>query len=77
MRYLAEFLGIEFDDILMVPTFNKLPIGANTSFKLENPGILSAALTRYRTLTTQELNTIERLTSETYQLVLKEVVRFE
>jgi hypothetical protein len=77
MRYLAEFLGIEFDDILLIPTFNKFPIRANTSFKVENPGILNAALTRYRTLTTQELNTIESMTGETYPLVLKKVVRFE
>jgi hypothetical protein len=77
MRYLAEFLGIEFDEILLIPTFNKFPIRANTSFKLENPGILNAALTRYQTLTSDELNTIERMTSDTYPLVLNEVVRFE
>jgi hypothetical protein len=77
MRYLGEFLNIEFDDILLVPTFNTLPIKANTSFNVENHGILNSTLSRYRTLTGEELDTIERMTGETYQLVLNEAARFE
>jgi len=42
MRYLADFLKIRFDDILLTPTFNKIPIKPNTSFKLENPGITAS-----------------------------------
>ena len=76
MRYLAEFLGIKFDDILLVPTFNKVPIKAHTSFKAENHGILNSPLSRYTTLTGQELDIIERTTRETYSLVLNEVVNF-
>jgi len=34
MHYLAEFLNINFDTILLTPTFNKIPIKPNTSFKL-------------------------------------------
>jgi hypothetical protein len=77
MRYLTDFLGIEFNDILLVPTFNKFPIAADTTFKTENHGIVSSLPEEERTLTGQELDTIERMTSETYPLVLKEVVRFE
>lgn len=77
MRHLAEFLDIEFDDILLVPTFNTLPIKANTSFAAENHGILNSTLSRYRTLTGDEIDTIERMTGETYRLVLNEVARFE
>jgi uncharacterized protein YkuJ len=77
MRYLAEFLNIEFDDILLVPTFNTLPIKAHTSFNVENHGILNSTLSRYKTLTGEELDTIERMTGETYQLVLNEAARFE
>jgi len=77
MRYLAEFLNIEFDDMLLVPTFNTLQIRANTSFNVENHGILNSTLSRYRTLTGEELDTIERMTGETYRLVLNEVARFE
>jgi hypothetical protein len=76
MRYLADFLAIEFNDILLVPTFNKFPIKEDTTFKTENHGIVSGLSAEERTLKGQELNTIERMTSETYPLVLKEVVKF-
>ena len=76
MRYLAEFLDIEFKDILLVPTFNKLPIKAHTSFKVENYGILNSTLSRYKTLTGSELDTIDEMTAEIYPRVLKEVINF-
>jgi hypothetical protein len=77
MRYLVEFLGIEFDEILLVPTFNKFPIKAHTSFKVENHGIVNSPLSRYETLSEQEFDTIERMTRETYPRVLNEAVKFE
>ena len=77
MRYLADFLAIEFNNILLVPTFNKFPLKEDTTFKTENHGIVSSLPAEERTLTGQELDTIEKMTSETYPLVLKEVVRFE
>jgi hypothetical protein len=77
MRYLTEFLGIEFDEILLVPTFNKFPIKAHTSFKEKNHGIVNSPLSKYRTLSDQEFDTIERMTRETYPRVLNEAVRFE
>ena len=77
MSYLAEFLDIEFDEILLVPTFNKFPIKAHTSFKVENHGIVNSPLSRYETLSEQEFDTIERMTRETYPRVLNEAVRFE
>jgi hypothetical protein len=76
MRYLAEFLCIEFDDILLVPTFNKFPIKAHTSFKVENYGIINSTLSRYKTLTGSELDTIDEMTGEIYPRVLKEVINF-
>jgi len=77
IRYLADFLASEFNDILLVPTFNKFPIKEDATFKTENHGIVSSLPTEERTLKGQELDTIERMTSETYPLVLKEVVRFK
>ena len=73
MRYLAEFLNIRFDDILLTPTFNKIPIKPNTSFKLENPGIMISALERYKTLSREELNIIEEMTGDAYTQVLSTV----
>ena len=77
MRYLADFLGIEFDDILLVPTFNKLPIKLDRSLAPEDYGFADSPLTGARRSTAQELDTIEGTTSEKYSLVLKETVRFE
>jgi hypothetical protein len=50
MRCLADFLEIKFDDILLIPTFNKFPIKANTSFKAQQHGIINSTLNRYKTL---------------------------
>ncbi len=38
MRHLADRLGIEFSDILLRPTFNRMPVLANTSFAGEASG---------------------------------------
>ena len=70
MRYLADFLKIRFDDILLMPTFNKIPIKPNTSFTLEKPGIMISALERYKTLSPEELNIIEAMTGDVYTQVL-------
>ena len=77
MRYLADFLGIEFDDILLVPTFNKFPVKVNKSFNSEDHDFADSPLSTEVTSTGEELDTIERITSEKYSLVLEEVVRFE
>ena len=50
IRHLAGFSGIAFDPILLTPTANKSPIKANTSFKLETPGIMASILSRYTIL---------------------------
>jgi hypothetical protein len=70
MRYLAQFLNIQFDDILLTPTFNKIPIKPNTSFKLEDPGIIVSVLDRYKTLKQEELAVIEEMTGNLYEKVL-------
>jgi hypothetical protein len=70
MRYLSDFLEIRFDGILLTPTFNKIPIKPNTSFKLENPGIMISALERYKTLSEEELDIIETISGAAYRQVL-------
>jgi hypothetical protein len=77
MRFLAEFLTIEFDDILLTPTFNKFPIKANRSFKVKDQVALNSPLSVEKTLTEHEVDTIEKETSEIYSLVRRETVRFE
>jgi hypothetical protein len=70
MHYLAGFLSIKFDDILLTPTFNKTPVRPNTSFKLEKPGIISSVLDRYKTLGREQLQIIDEMTGEIYEKVL-------
>lgn len=77
MRYLADFLDIEFDDILLVPTFNKLPFKVNKGINEEDHDLADSPLSTHRPLTGDELDDIERITSEQYSLLLREVVRFE
>jgi hypothetical protein len=77
MHYLAGFLNINFDNILLTPTFNKAPIKPNTSFKLEKPGIMTSAVERYKTLGSEELGIIKEKTADLYNQVLEVVVSIE
>lgn len=70
MGRLAEFLGIEFTPALTTPTFNGLPIKANSSFRVERGGVLDAPLKRAEGLPAHALETIERLTDGVYDRVL-------
>ena len=72
MRHLAEFLQIDFREILLTPTFNKIPIKPNTSFILQKPGIMTSAVERYKTLTSEHLGIIKEKTGEVYSQVLKQ-----
>jgi hypothetical protein len=70
MHHLAGFLGINFENILLTPTFNKIPIKPNTSFKLEKPGIMTSAVERYKTLSSEQLGIIMERTADFYNQVL-------
>ena len=76
MRYLAEFLGVKFEDILLEPTFNKYPIRANTSFEAEKNGIIDSTLNRYKTLTREELEYIKSAAEDLYGQVLSLAIHF-
>ena len=77
MLYLAEFLGIEFEEILLVPTFNTLPLEIDTSFQGEDHAGVNSHRSSAAAGTAEELNTIERMTGDLYPLVLNKVVKFE
>jgi hypothetical protein len=76
MRYLANFLHIEYDDILLTPSFNKFPIKANTSFKAQQHGIIKTTLDRHKTLDTGDVETIEEMTSDLHRQVMNEAATF-
>ena len=75
MRYLAEFLAIKFDDGLLIPTFNKIPIKANTSFDAQEHGIINGTLNRYKTLSNEELELINHMSEDLHRQVLSLAVR--
>ncbi len=75
MRYLAEFLAIKFDDGLLMPTFNKFPIKANTSFDAQQHGIINSTLNRYKTLSKEELDLINHMSKDLHRQVLSLAVR--
>jgi hypothetical protein len=75
MRYLAEFLTIKFDDCLLMPTFNKFPIKANTSFDAQQHGIINSTLNRYKTLSEQELDLIDQMSKDVHHQVLDRALR--
>jgi hypothetical protein len=77
MRHLANFLDIEFDDILLVPTFNRFPLKVNTGSTTGDHGIVGRPLSKAKTSAGQQLGGIEGVASENYSLVVKEAVRFE
>lgn len=70
MRRLADFIEIEFDEILLVPTFNCSPIRANTSFDNSEAGIIQGTLARHQALTSAEHDIIEEMTGDVYQTAL-------
>lgn len=70
MRRLAEFLGIDFNDTLMTPTFNGLPTRANSSFRVERRGVLDAPLKRGEDLPAHAVEVVERLSDGVYDQVL-------
>jgi hypothetical protein len=76
MRSLAEFLDIEFDRSLLIPTFNRFPIKANTSFESERHGIMKSTLARHKTLSKEDVKTIDTLTSNEYEMVLTQTATF-
>jgi hypothetical protein len=76
MLYLADLLNIEFNNILLVPTFNRYPIRANTSFEAKQHGIINATLNRYKTLTEESLKIIHDMTSKIHEEVLNLAIHF-
>jgi hypothetical protein len=76
MKHLSQFLEIEYNKILLMPTFNGIPIAANTSFDENKEGILSNTVERHKTLSSREIGIIEQETGDLYDRVLKQAGQF-
>jgi len=76
MKHLSHFLEIEYNKILLVPTFNGIPIKANTSFDENRDGILRNTVERYKTLSPKEIGIIDQETSVLYDRVIGQAELF-
>lgn len=71
MVMLSKRLGIEFDPILLQPTFNGIPIAPNSSFPIEGTrGVMRSVLERSALLTAAERETIQRECGDLFDQVL-------
>jgi hypothetical protein len=76
MRTLCDRLGLSWSPTLLVPTFNGLPIKADSSYRVARPGIVSEAATRYKqVLADDERRPIEVNALPLYQEVVGLAVR--
>ena len=48
MRALSAWLGIEWDSLLLQPTFNRLPTVPNSSYRMLETGVRPESLDRWR-----------------------------
>ena len=76
MRYLSDFLGINYDVIILKPTFNSFPIAGQNSFTKAEGGGNTGNSYANLTLDKNKLKIIEDLTCDDYQAMLHEVVNF-
>jgi hypothetical protein len=74
-RGLAEWLAIEWTPSLLEPTFNRLPIPANSSFGLPAGGIRTEPLDRWRSeLPDTELSLLEEQALPVYETLCRTAV---
>jgi hypothetical protein len=71
MRALAGFLGIEFTDDLLTPTFNGRATKANSSFPVESAGVIAGPLSRSEQLPAADRAEIERELGELHARALE------
>jgi len=68
MRRLADRIGIEFDPVLLMPTFNGRPIRANSHHEVAEFGVLSDRTSMYRSLLEpKQIDAIERSAGDLYE----------
>ena len=72
MRRLAEFLEIDFDPVLTVPTFNGYPVGANSSYgEMSHTGVAPDPVKRHKkVLSDEQRELVSRECDELYEEAL-------
>ena len=68
MRSIADWLEIDWAPSLLTPTFNRLPVRANSSFDLVGTNVSEESVERWRaTLTPDIIAVVEERTSEAFR----------
>jgi len=65
-RALADWLELDWDPLLLQPTFNRQPVPANSSHGIPAPGIRSDSIARWRDVLSAE--TVEAIESQALEL---------
>jgi hypothetical protein len=76
MRHLAEFLGISYEDILLEPTSNGIPIQPANNQNTDNSDAKLQSFTESKMLDESQRVLIEKMTVADYQSALQHVVAF-
>jgi len=67
LRVIANYLGIKFEPVLLIPTFNSHIVAANSSFDVNTPGIIRDSVCRRSVLTPEEITYITKVAEPLYQ----------
>jgi hypothetical protein len=76
MHYLSELLKIPYEDILLIPTFDGIPIQPANGQNAENSDAKLQSFTESKTLDENQRVFIEKMTVADYQSALQHVVAF-
>jgi Sulfotransferase family len=72
MRAVAAWMGIEYQSILAVPTFNRMPIKGNSSYKVDQTGVFVSSRKRWRSvLSDEQAAFIDEATAPTHRELLR------
>jgi hypothetical protein len=70
---IADWLGIDWHDVLTRPSFQNFDIRANSSWKVDRAGVLEEPLQRARELGAEDLASIEKSSLDLYEQVLRSI----
>lgn len=70
IRKLADWIGLTWDDILTQPTFQNLPIKANTAYSTSQYGVIDTPLQRHKNVSDEDAAYIDQHSTDLYQQVL-------
>jgi hypothetical protein len=76
MRFLSEFLGIPYEDILLEPTFNRIPIPPADEKKIDRAKGKFQHLNDLSIMGKDQRVLIKKITATDYQAALRETVPF-